>query len=289
MRVFVVGAKGLLGSSLCPILQNCGHEVLRQSRTKGVEVNINPADCSALERVLGDICPDVIINLAALTNVDDCEKDPRAAYLANTLIVENLARWVVNENCKTHLIQVSTDQVYDGHGPHHEEDVLLSNYYAFSKYAGELAAIRAGATVLRTNFFGVSRCPGRKTLSDWLVSALRSNTKISIFDDVWFSPLEITSLSKYIEDACRLQISGVFNLGSKNGLTKADFAEKLAEAAGLNITNACRKSVSEVPLKAYRPKDMRMYVQKFEKAFNMELPDFTHEIKKAGKIYTNEV
>jgi dTDP-4-dehydrorhamnose reductase len=93
--------------------------------------------------MVGKVEPEIIVNLAALTNVDLCERHPQLAYLSNVKIVENLASSIRNLPIRCHLVHLSTDQVYDGAGPHKEEDITLSNYYAFSKYASELAAERA--------------------------------------------------------------------------------------------------------------------------------------------------
>jgi dTDP-4-dehydrorhamnose reductase len=65
--------------------------------------------------------PDIIINLAALANVDICERHPQLAYLSNVKIVENLASSIRNLPIRCHLVHLSTDQVYDGAGPHREE------------------------------------------------------------------------------------------------------------------------------------------------------------------------
>jgi dTDP-4-dehydrorhamnose reductase len=286
MKILITGANGLLGSSLCPHLLSCGHTILRQSRTANdAQVVTHLTDYQSLANAFTECHPDVIINLAALANVDACEQDPHSAYRANTLIVENLARWIRDNSPKAHLVQISTDHVYEGSGSHTEDTVNLTNYYAFSKYAGELAAKRADATILRTNFFGISLCPGRKTLSDWLVESLKANAIISIFEDVFFSPLELTSLCRYIELAARKKKPGVFNLGSRDGLSKADFAEKLAKATGLSAANANRQSIVTMDLKAYRPRNMRMNVQAFQEAFSLELPDINQEIESAGRLY----
>src|SRR5256885_13003403 len=82
-----------------------------------------------------DLAPDVVVNLAGLTDVDECERKPQLAYLTNVRIVENLGQWIRDGGNKSYLVQVSTDQVYDGPGPHKEHDVTLGNYYGFSKYA----------------------------------------------------------------------------------------------------------------------------------------------------------
>ena len=194
-RVLVTGARGLLGSTLVPYLRARRHEVVTCSRS-GADVRADLTDAAQAGAALRKAAPEVIVNLAALTNVDECERDPQRAYLFNVRIVENLARWMKEEGASCHLIQISSDQVYDGAGPHHEGDVTLVNYYGFSKYAGELAAASVPSTILRTNFFGRSECAGRTSISDWLAAALTRGEVITVFEDVRFSPLSLTRLAQ---------------------------------------------------------------------------------------------
>ena len=279
MRITVFGSNGLLGSTLVPYLQQCGHEILDYFldgvRNKRVELT----DDRQVKTVLDLMKPEVIINLAALTNVDECEQHPQKAYLSNVRIVENLSKWIKESQNASHLIQISTDHMYDGSILHKENDITLSNYYAFSKYAGELAAASIPSTVLRTNFFGQSQCPGRTSLSDWLIKSLSQSVDIKVFSDVYISPLSLSTLVCMIEHACHVRKKGIFNLGSKNGMSKADFAFFLAKTLDLPTGSMVRDTVDKVKLTAYRPKDMRMDSSKFESAFDVQLPTLKEEIQ----------
>lgn len=281
-RILVAGAGGLLGSILVPYLRACGHEVLVPVRGVG---RIDLIDANQVDAALDAAPPEVIINLAALTNVDECERSPQQAYLVNVRIVENLAKWMQKSPSPCHLVQVSTDQVYDGPGPHKEADITLTNFYGFSKYAGELAAAVVPSTVLRTNFFGPSECPGRVSLSDWLVQSLTGEKEITVFDDVRFSPLSLTRLVELIELAAVKQRRGVYNLGSRGGISKADFAFDFAEVMGLPVARMSRGTSDKVKLVAYRPKDMCMDSTLFEKVFDIELPTLKDEIHSMKVAY----
>jgi dTDP-4-dehydrorhamnose reductase len=285
MRILVTGYSGLLGSALVPHLRSCGHDVLRHARKEGVEVCADLTDAGQVSVALDKATPEVIVNLAALTNVDDCERNPQAAYLANARIVENLATWIQKNNNMCYLVQISTDQVYDGLGPHKEGDITLSNYYGFSKYAGELLAATVPCTVLRTNFFGPSQCPGRASLSDWLVRSLTQGDPITVFNDVRFSPLSLRRLVELVELVINKCQQGVFNLGSKEGMSKADFAFALAKVLALPTKHMKRGTSDDLKLSAYRPKDMCMDSSRFEKVFGVELPTLNQEIQSMKGAY----
>jgi len=286
-RILVTGATGMLGSTLTPVLASGGHEVVRHGHSLGADIGADLTDAAATARMLDEVRPDAIVNLVALTNVDACEGEPHRAHLLNTRVVENLAAWA-KERADAHLVQVSTDQVYDGEGLNREEDTRLTNTYALTKYAGELAAALCGATVLRTNLFGRSRLEGRKSLSDWLLQSLESGDAIKVFTDVAFSPLNMTTLSGFIGLAAERRVGGTYNLGSREGMSKADFAFALAEAFGLDSTCLTRDQSASVALKAYRPKNMCMDCRKFENSFGVALPTLVEEIGKLKREYEGE-
>lgn len=277
-KVLVTGARGLLGSTLVPYLKSRGHEVVSCSR-RGADVCADLTDAAQAGAALRKAAPDLIVNLAALTNVDECEREPQRAYLFNVRIVENLTRWMKEEGPSCHLVQVSSDQVYDGAGPHCETGVTLVNYYGFSKYAGELAAAGVSSTILRTNFFGRSACAGRTSISDWLAASLGRGEAITVFEDVRFSPLNLKRLVELLEIAVERRLAGLYNLGSADGMSKADFAFAMARVLGLPTRTIRRGRSSEAGLSARRPTDMCMDSTRFEEAFGLKLPTLEQEIQ----------
>ena len=284
----VLGANGLLGSSLVPYLRLCGHDVLSNARNGEGELRVDLTNTNQVNTVLDKMMPTVIVNLAALTNVDKCERNPQHAYLANVRIVENLSKWIQSNGDSCHLVQMSTDQVYDGLGSHTENDITLSNYYWFSKYAGELAAATVPSTILRTNFFGPSQCPARMSLSDWLVQSLNQRESITVFDDVRFSPLSLQRLVELLELLIVRRQQGVFNLGSKEGMSKADFAFNLAAVLDLPTKYMNIGASGKGNLTAYRPRNMCMDSSYFEEVFGVRLPTLQEEIKSMKVSYDKE-
>ena len=288
-NILILGAKGLLGSSLVPVLESGGYIVIKNSHDLSSQYYADLTQTDDAFSLIGSIKPGIIINLTGLTDVDYCESNPNQAYLVNCKIVENIVHWLKKFQFPCHLIQISTDQVYDGLSPHVEDQVALKNYYSLSKYAGELAAAVVPSTILRTNFFGYSRCKKRQSLTDWLFRSLKSGDKIQMFDDVLFSPLSMSTLSELIELVIKYKPIGLFNLGSREGMSKADFAFSFADILKLQTSNMSRTTTDKVTfLKAYRPKDMRMNCFKFEKTLGIKLPKLENEIKRVTKEYHEE-
>jgi dTDP-4-dehydrorhamnose reductase len=278
MRILVTGASGLLGATLSPFLTAAGYDIVRHGKSMDSDVSCDLTDKGATHAMLEEARPNMVINLVALTNVDKCEESPHEAYLLNVRTMENLVAGL-HGHVDPFLIQISTDQVYDSTGPSPEDKIRLTNTYALTKYAGELAAARMPSTILRTNFFGHSALPGRKSFSDWLLDSLRNGDPITVFSDVVVNPLALETLSAMICHVVERRVVGVFNLGSRGAMSKADFAFELARVYGLPTQNVRRGSVADMSLRAYRPRDMSMDCSRFQAAFDVELPTLQNEIR----------
>ncbi len=288
-NILITGATGLLGSSLMPHLIECGYKVVSHGLTKQADYMFDLSDSIQSFKALEQIQPSIIINLVSLTSVERCEEQVSLAYLINTRTVENLVGWIKTTRSNCHLVQISTDHVYDGIGPHKEDDITITNNYAFSKYSGELAAVRIPSTILRTNFVGRSKVSHRESLTDWVYNSITVNKNVQVLNDVYFSPLSITLLVKMIELVIQNKPVGIYNLGSINGMSKADFDFMFAECLNLPTNTMTRIETSQCTfLKAYRPKDMRMDSSKFESLFDVKLPKLAEIIKQIAYEY-NEV
>lgn len=285
-KVLVTGGTGLLGSALVPLLQIRGHQVTLLGNTQITQINADLTSYEQTAKALDKAMPEVIINLVALTNVNRCESNPQEAYLLNIKSVQNLCTWMQSTVRPCHLIHISTDQVYDGIGPHTEVEITIRNHYAMSKLAGEFSAGTVNSTILRTNFVGRSLRDGRTSFTDWLYDALRRGISINVFEDILFSPLAIGTLCNCIERSILEQPSGVFNVGSRDGMSKADFAFEFAHAVGLPTNSLVRSRAAEIyALTAPRPKDMRMQCDKFERRMGLKLPSLINEVQYLSKDY----
>ncbi len=279
-NVLVTGATGLLGSALVPLLKERGHIVTSLGHSHAADINVDLVSYEQAMRALDQVRPEIIINLTALTDVDRCETHPQEAYLLNVKPVENMCGWMRTTGARCHLIQISSDQLYDGLGPHSEDKVTIRNHYAMSKLAGEFIAGTVSSTILRTNFVGRSVREGRASLTDWLYGAMQRGELINVFDDVKFSPLAIGTLCDCIERCIVKQPQGVFNLGSRDGMSKADFAFAFADAVGLSTTKLVRNSSSAAgALAARRATDMRMQCDRFEDYMKIKMPRLLDEVQ----------
>ena len=279
----------MLGSSLVPFLRECGYDTLSLSRQPrdSTQHKVDFSNAKGIFTKLDTFSPNFIVNLVALTDVDRCEKNPNEAYIANISAVEIITEWL-KHNIETHFVHISTDHVYGGSGPSDESNIKIVNSYAMSKYAGELIASQVNSTILRTNFFGKSFCPSRSSFSDWVFASLKNGTEISAFDNVFFSPLSINTLIGYIEGILRNPRPGIYNIGAREGFSKADFIFKLAATLGMNTDKVQRVNFKESNVSVSRPLDMRMNCEKFETNYiGRQLPSLEQEILTVRGDYLN--
>lgn len=288
-RILITGINGLLGSHLKEYLDQKGYKILGVSKSSTQsDFNVDLCIKSDTFEILDSFKPEIIINLAAMTDVDECEKNPHEAYLCNCLIPKNLADWVKESGSKAHIIHLSTDQVYGTEVlSSKESNVFISNIYGLSKMAGEHVLNSTPSTIIRTNFLGKSIVNGRESLSDWAIRKTIDEIKINLFQDIFFSPLSINSLLKYIEMVMNKPITGTFNLGSQDILSKADLIILILKGMGLSTKNTSLINSSEIDFPAKRPLNMGMDSSLFEKRYNVKLPTIEVEVKKILEEYKN--
>lgn len=285
-NVLILGAYGFLGSRLVYNFEKNGTNVLKHGRSHDSEIKFN--NHSELKDIIDDNNVDAIINLVAATDVDLCETDLNYALEPNIYFLEDVVKAIesVNKEKIPFLVHISSDQVYQGNGPHFEKDARPLNIYSLTKYFSENIALNVPSTVLRTNFIGKSSNPNRQSLSDFIVYSLRKEERIEVFEDVFFNPLYIDTLCNIIDTCLNKEISGVFNVGSSGGVSKADFAFKLAKILDLDLSLMKRIKIFKFSkLIAPRPSDMRMDCGAFESRFNTKLPSFDSQLKDLVKDY----
>ncbi len=277
MRILVTGSSGLLGPYVVEALSSLGDVFATARDQRDLRSDLtNKKDVAAL---LEKTAPDIVVHLAALTDVDRCEKEPVLAEKLNVHTSEIL----INELPKSSkMVLFSTDQVYpDVPGLHQEGTEAPVNVYGRTKLAAERAvSLLPNNLILRTNFFGASRSPGRESLSDFVVGKLSKEEEITLFEDIYFSPLHMSTLASLTVEAIDQDLRGTFNVGSRGGMSKKDFALTVARKKGLGTKSAKTGRSSELADRAPRPSDLRMDVSRFEKAMKISLPGLEQEISK---------
>jgi dTDP-4-dehydrorhamnose reductase len=288
-RCFVFGSSGFLGTILVSFLKNSGFEVFTIARSGKPDIQVEKICTSVVAEIVELYRPDFVINLAAATDVDKCEKDVAYAVSGNMEVVSAISDALIKlYQYDIQLIHISTDQVYAGLGDHREDVVGPVNVYGLSKLAGELSIKHPSTTILRTNFVGKSTAISRKSFTDWIVDSLASDKSITLYSDVRFNPVHISSLCSMIVKLMDLRLFGTFNFAASSSLSKADFALKLAGLLNLKTDSVKIGRIATCPLVAKRPLDMTMSSNKLIAKIGGIAPNICDEIMKTANDYNYE-
>ena len=154
MKTLIIGSEGQLGRELMKLYPDS----IGTSHVPSKESYLPMEDEDAIIKFLTSEEPDVIINCAALTNVDRCEKEKEYAYRVNGLAVRSMAMKCREIEAK--LVHISTDYVFDGTDGNYLENAPPNpvNYYGLSKLAGEQFAysVKGNLVIRASGVFGYS-------------------------------------------------------------------------------------------------------------------------------------
>ena len=264
MNIALTGASGMLGTALIDSFKS-EINVFATAREKGLD-NINVSwkcfditDSEELEAWLNYINPDVIIHCAALVNVDECEINQDLAYELHVRSTQIIANHCALKN--SHLIYISTDSVFDGtdQKPYSESDPTFPiNVYSHTKLLGEqpVLLLKKG-TVLRTNIVGWS-LKDRLSFSEWVIKNTLLRQQIKLFNDVFFSPINVTELSEIIITIIKMKAYGLFHISSMDQISKYEFGVQVASIFDCPSKYFAKISVDDIGLKAKRPKNVSL-------------------------------
>lgn len=263
-RVLITGGSGLLALNwACAIRDR--YDVLLATHTRRVALAGTHAvplaldDAGPLERELQRLAPDIVIHTAGVTSVEACENDPEGARHVYEDLSRNVARAAAGAGAK--LIQISTDHLFPGTRSMYREDDAPApvNVYGQVKRRAEETVLDAtpGALVVRTNFFGWGH-RYRQSFSDWIYDGLSEGRSLTMFDDVWVTPILAERLALASHRLLDLGAAGIYNVVGDERISKYAFGVVLAQVFGLPAENIVRGTLAASKLSVKRPPDMSL-------------------------------
>lgn len=278
-KILIIGKNGQVGSDLLPFFASLG-EVKAWGREE--------VDLSQPEKLIAPIRaykPNLIINAAAYTAVDQAEKESEKAFTINAQVPKILAEEA--KKLAARLIHYSTDYVFDGLStrPYDEKDPTAPrNVYGHSKLAGEKAIQEVGGDflILRTSWVYTSR--GKNFLLTMLRLAKEKDT-LKIVCDQQGAP----TWSQFIAQATAKMAflpgeSGIYHLTCAGKTNWAEFAERIFEeyrslTINFKVPKVISISTSEYPTPAMRPLYSVLSNKKINAAFHVSMPEWQEGLK----------
>lgn len=290
MKILVTGSNGLLGQKLIGLLsQEKGVELIATARekitfplVKGEFYPLDITNSENTESVILKTKPDVVINTAAMTQVDQCEIEQEACWKNNVLAVENVVR--ACEKSGSHLIHISTDFIFDGtNGPLDESAIPNPiSFYGKSKLAGEeiVKQSKLHWAILRTVLvFGVTKDMSRSNIVLWVKKNLEEGKSINVVNDQWRTP----TLAEDLAIGCYLtavkKAKGIYNISGYEMMTPYDIAIKTAEYFGLDKSLINQTDSTKFKQPAARPLKTGFIIDKAKRELGYAPRSFSEGLK----------
>ncbi len=271
-KILITGSNGLLGQKLVYKLKNktnitCIATARGENRLvdkTGYEyASLDITNYDNVASVFGTYLPDVVINTAAMTNVDACETDKEVCWLMNTTSVDYQVKVLEAlstqyPDYKPHFIHLSTDFIFDGtHGPLDETEIPNPlSYYAESKLAAEKIVQNStlhwamARTVL---VYGIVDNMSRSNIVLWVKQNLEQRKTINVVDDQFRTP----TLAEDLADGCILiaekKARGIYNISGKDFLSILELAHLVADYYKLDKSLIKPSKSADIKQPAKRP------------------------------------
>ena len=285
MKIFLTGKNGQLGHKLEKDLKQI-YEVVATDRD-----TLDLIDTQFIKETIHQVKPDLIINAAAYTNVDQAEKEKDLVYKVNALAPKALSE--AAKELDIPIIHISTDYIFDGTKKEAYEENDQPNplsVYGITKWQGEeFVRQHPKHFILRTSWIFSS--DGNNFLKSIFKLAQEKNS-LNIIDDQWGSPTSVETLSKaiqiiiqYLDQKNNLDVYGTYHVTSDGKTNWYSYAKKILDTLeSFKIELKLKKdylnpiSLDQYPQDAIRPKNSKLNTDKFKKIFMTYFPHWENEI-----------
>lgn len=298
MKILITGSNGLLGQKLVYKLRNkAGITCIATARGDNRLVqregylyeSLDITNKEQVQQVFAKHLPEVVINTAAMTNVDACETEREASWLMNATAVAYQVQTLEtlkqsNANYNPHFIHLSTDFIFDGtHGPLDEnEKPNPLSYYAEGKLEAEriVQASTLDWAIARTVLvYGIVDNMSRSNIVLWVKSNLEQGKTINVVDDQFRTP----TLAEDLADGCILiaekRATGIYNISGKDFYSILELARVVADYYGLDKSLIKPSKSADIKQPAKRPPITGFIIDKAKRDLGYNPHSFTEGIK----------
>lgn len=282
-KVVITGAGGFIGE---PLFQRLADEFdVTGTYLSKEKPGLLPLDITNADEVTGFFKkhrPDFVIHLAAITDVDLCERQPKFAQKVHVDGTQNIVD--ACHSFQPHLIYVSTEFVFDGKKGNYDENDAANpvNVYGKTKWQGEqIVSTLKHHCIVRTATPYSANTQTKKFLGQ-VIEKLSQNQPVNAFSDLIRSPTMVENLVENFPRLLNQKTTGILNLAGDCRVSMFDAALQTARVFGFDKSLVRQTKSSDVKLDAFRPLDTSLDVSKAKKlGFTLKtLSEGLLEIKK---------
>jgi dTDP-4-dehydrorhamnose reductase len=256
MKTLVTGASGMLGSALCPALSKNGHEVYATDLLNENQIDyLDITKAKDVEDRVRRIDPDILIHLAAKTDVDSCELNPRESHEVNTVGTENVVK--ACRIAEIPLVHVSTIGVFDGEKvePYIETDVPNPiNVYGKTKLEAEKIVSNSVEDyyIVRAGWMMGGGPSKDKKFVGKIIRQVEKNSEIMAVTDKIGSPTYAVDFSECLVNLIRTRHYGLYHCTNKGSASRFDVAQDILQHLRREDVRLIPVDSSRFPLPAKR-------------------------------------
>ncbi len=265
MVTLVFGGSGQLGQELGKII-NGAKMTFKEKEIQGIKLDLE--NSLQIEDIIIKLRPEIIINAAAMTDVDGCEKFKERAMKINAEAVRHMIR--AASVVKSYFVQISTDYVFDGKKGNYSENDLPNplNYYGLTKLLGDTYALSYDYSLIVRTSGVYSNVKNNFPL--FVLNSLKEGKHVNAVDNMYYSPIHASQLAEALFQLISERRTGIINVASER-VSRYEFAVKIAKAASLDTSLIRRIKSKDMNWIAKRPLDSSLDSSKVKKFINTDI------------------
>ena len=267
MKLLIIGASGVLGSRLYNDAIKKKWNVLGTYSSHEYEglSYLDLRDKNSIAKVFNFFKPEAVVLAGGLTDVDLCESKPGLAKEVNVDGTFNILKDIRSHNAR--LVYVSTDYIFDGKsGPYGEDDKPCPiNVYGRTKLEAEglvKSAMKDYLIVRTAQIYGAD--PLSRNFCTKIINNMRNNKKVYAAEDFYCTPTYAGQLSASIIKLLEEKKKGIFNSAGSDFINRYEYVNKISDIFGLHKELIQKVKLSDLNLKAKRPRLSGLKVDKLE-------------------------
>lgn len=282
-KILITGASGMLGATLVKlwnkkyqVYATAGNDFSHNHAKNFKEFDLKTKNFQSLSQW---VKPNAIVHCAALTSHEYCQSNPKEAMLVNGDSVKKLLE--VFPEAK--LIFISTDAVFPFkiHLANEKTKTAPVTVYGKSKELGEKHILNSAknAGIVRTTIVGKNINSSKQSFTEWIVSSLRKNKGITLYEDVIFTPITIWHLANELEWIINNKVPTILHVAGNEIVSKYDFGYSLCKELNLNPRLITKGKLNRSSQEIKRSHDQTLDCSFYQKLSDHKLPNLEKTIE----------